>query len=212
MEANYWHNKWKANEIGFHEGQVNSLLAAHIGALDLPERARVFLPLCGKTADIGWLLSRGYRVVGAELSRLAIDQLFEDLGVTPQVEECGSLLHYQAGRIDIFVGDVFDLTQDMLGPVDVVYDRAALVALPSDLRERYATHLVEITATAPQFLITFDYDQSVMPGPPFSIPQAMVRDLYAESFSITSLASEPVVGKLKGVVDAIEEAWLLTSR
>ena len=212
MEHSFWHSKWEANEIGFHEGQVNSLLASHIGALDLPEGARVFLPLCGKTADIGWLLSKGYRVAGAELSRIAIDQLFEDLGISPVVEERGSLLQYRAEGIAIFVGDIFDVTAEALGAVDAVYDRAALVALPDSLRARYATHVSAITGNARQFLITFDYDQSVMPGPPFSITQSMVRSMYAESFDIASLASEPVAGKLKGIVDAMEEAWILTAR
>lgn len=209
MDTDFWLEKWNRNEIAFHQGETNSMLISHIGALSLPKGSRVFVPLCGKTLDIAWLLSRGFRVAGIELSDLAIQSLFEELGVKPDVTRSGKLKRYSAPDIDIFVGDLFDLSQDMLGAVDAVYDRAALVALPADLRKRYALHVAEVTRTCPYLLICFEYDQAVMQGPPFSIGQAELVRLYAPHYELTSLSSADVPGGLKGICPALETAWML---
>ena len=141
MEHDFWHDRWQSGRIGFHESEPNPLLVKHFPALSLADNARVFVPLCGKTLDIGWLLSKGYRVAGAALSELAIEQLFEELGVAPDISPLGELKRYSADSIDIFVGDVFNLTADMLGAVDAVFDRAAFVALPEHMRSAYAPHI-----------------------------------------------------------------------
>jgi thiopurine S-methyltransferase len=169
----------------------------------------VFLPLCGKTLDIAWLLSRGYRVAGAELSRLAIEQLFAGLGVEPEITRVGDHDRYSAQGIDIFVGDIFALSGKILGPVDAVYDRAALVALPEAMRNRYTAHLMAITGKAPQLLISYEYDQSRLEGPPFSIRNAEVRRHYADNYDLALLASQDVPGGLKGQCAATENVWLL---
>ena len=83
-------------------------------------------------------------IVGAELSELAIDELFNDLGITPTISSVGALAHYRAKDIDIFVGDIFDVSAEVLGLVDAVYDRAALVALPVNMRDQYTSHLMKI--------------------------------------------------------------------
>lgn len=60
METSFWHRRWLNNEIGFHQSEVNPFLLEHFSALQLPPGRRVFVPLCGKTLDIGRLLSQGY--------------------------------------------------------------------------------------------------------------------------------------------------------
>ncbi len=212
MDATFWHDKWARNEIGFHGGEAHPLLVQHLGALALPPGGRMFLPLCGKSLDIHWLLAQGHRVAGAELSPLAIAQLFDELGVKPEVSVQGEVTQHHADGIDIFVGDIFQLTPGQLGPVDAVYDRAALVALPAEVRTRYAAHLKRLTALAPQLLICFDYDQSLQAGPPFSVPRAEVAQHYGADFRLSLLASESLVGGLKGRCAAQEEAWLLSQR
>ncbi len=209
MEADFWHERWDTNQIAFHEGAGNALLTKHFAAHFPKPGARVFLPLCGKTRDFAWLMAQGRRVVGAELSATAIDQLFAEMDLTPEVTETGDGLWYRGPGIDVYVGDIFRLTRAALGPVDVVYDRAALVALPPDMRARYVSHLMEITGTAPQFLICFDYDQKEMPGPPFSVPDVEVKAHYAGSYTVSRIDRKPVEGRLKGQVDATENAWLL---
>ncbi len=211
MEADFWHARWEKNEIGFHLGDANPALVKYFGKLKLAKGARVFVPLCGKTLDIGWLLGQGFRVAGAELSELAIQQLFEELGARPTVTQVGSLRKYSALSIDIFVGDIFELDAAALGQIDATYDRAALVALPPDMRTRYTAHLRAITGDAPQLLLTFEYDQSVMPGPPFSIPKDEVQDHYAKAYDVTMISSHDVPGGIKGLAPAMETIWLLTS-
>jgi thiopurine S-methyltransferase len=172
----------------------------------------VFLPLCGKTRDIHWLLANGYRVAGAELSPLAVEQLFAELGVAPDIAEAGALSRYSTEGIDIFAGDIFALSRDRLGPVDAIYDRAALVAFADDMRGRYAAHLADIAGLASQLLISFDYDQSLLDGPPFSVTGEEIARLYRDMYDPVQLASVAVDGGLKGKCPAQETVWRLTPR
>lgn len=209
MDANFWLKKWKDNNIAFHNSEANPLLIRYFKQLSLAEGSRIFLPLCGKTLDIAWLLSHGYRVAGAELSEIAIGQLFMNLGMEPKIVEVGEIKHYSAENIDIFAGDIFDLTSRVLGSVDAVYDRAALVALPKDLRDRYTAHLMEITNKAPQMIICYEYDQTLMAGPPFSISDKEVRQHYQDSYVLNLAKSANLPNGLKGKCAAKENVWLL---
>lgn len=209
MDADFWHQQWENNDIAFHESKANPLLVKHFKELSLPSGSRIFIPLCGKTLDIFWLLSNGYSVAGAELSEMAIEQLFMDLGLEPKISRIGELTHYSAKNIDIFVGDIFDLTRTILGPVDAIYDRAALMALPEELRNRYTKHLTELTDKSPQLLICFLYDQSLMDGPPFSITDEEVNRHYGDNYDVNLIESKDVPGGVKGICAAKENAWLL---
>ncbi len=209
MDSSFWHQRWEKNEIAFHEGKANPLLVKHFNELSLPGGSRIFVPLCGKTLDIAWLLSNGYRVAGAELSPIAIEQLFMDLGVQPEKTPVGEVEQWSAHNLDIFVGDIFALSGRILGPIDGIYDRAALVAFPEAMRNRYAVHLREITGKAPQLLICYDYDQRLMDGPPFSVTSEEVQRHYADDYDVTLIASTHVPGGLKGKCPATENVWLL---
>ncbi|WNV06261.1 thiopurine S-methyltransferase [Candidatus Methylospira mobilis] len=209
MDTSFWIRKWEKNEIAFHECEANPLLVKYFKELSLVKGSRVFLPLCGKTLDIHWLLSNGYCVAGAELSKIAIQQLFEELGVIPKIKGVGELDHYSTNNVDIFVGDIFDLSREMLGPVDAIYDRAALVALPEKMRNQYAVHLTNITDKAPQLLICYEYDQSVLEGPPFSVNHEEVNKIYGDSYDLKFMESTNVLDGLKGQCAAKENVWLL---
>ena len=208
MEKEFWINKWELGQIGFHNPKPHPFLISNLDSLNLAQRSRIYLPLCGKTVDIAWLLERGFRVVGVELVRKAIDELFEELQLTPAITVVGELLHYQAENLDIFVGDVFALDQELLGPVDAIYDRAALVALPSETRIEYARHLIDSTQQAAQLLVTFEYDQAQMSGPPFSISEVEVIQHYGERFKIE--LQDQVGEAFRGSFPAIERVWSLT--
>ena len=209
MDPNFWHKRWEKNEIGFHQSAVNVLLSDHFSGLSLPQTSCVFVPLCGKTRDIAWLLSQGHRVVGVELSKLAVEELFVDLGVAPKISVQGELSRYSAPGLEIFVGDIFELSGDLLGRVDAIYDRAALVAFPTEMRGRYGAHVAAITQLAPQFLICFEYDQAVMNGPPFSIDRQKVHDVYGAHYQIEPITNRDVAGGLKGKYPAQETVWHL---
>ena len=208
MEARFWHQKWNDNNIGFHEQKPNDFLTGNFGRLKLAHNTRIFLPLCGKTLDIAWILSKGYKIVGAELSPLAIEQLFETLKLTPKITDIGNLQLFSAPNIDIFVGDIFDVSSKMLGKIDAVYDRAALVALPQDMRSRYTQHLMKITNNAAQLLVCFEYDQSLTQGPPFSIDEAEIRKHYAPYYALNLVDSRDMGGMVRGISIGNENVWL----
>lgn len=210
MHHDFWHQRWQTNQIGFHLPEANPFLVKHFSSLDLPSGARVFLPLCGKTIDIHWLLSQGFRVAGAELSQIAIEDLFASLQLTPSITTFGDLVLYSAPNIDIFVGDIFSLTPRLLGKVDAVYDRAALVALPKDMRQQYTAHLMALTLTAPQLLICFEYDQAIHAGPPFSVQADEIKQHYAHAYELERLESLEMAEGLKGKYPATEQVWLLS--
>jgi thiopurine S-methyltransferase len=212
MDASFWHNRWQTNQTGWHERAVNPLLIRHFPSLNIPPCGRVFVPLCGKSLDLGWLLSRGYAVAGAELSELAVTQLFAELGMEPHISEVGKHRLFRGEKIDIFVGDLFDLSREILGPVDAIYDRAALVALPEAMRVRYTAHLKTITDLAPQLVIGYEYDQTVVPGPPFSVTADELHRHYGDSYALTPLARIDVPNGLKGKCPATEHVWRLDKR
>ncbi|NER84055.1 MAG: thiopurine S-methyltransferase [Leptolyngbya sp. SIO1D8] len=209
MDSSFWLQRWETNNIGFHRSEANPILVEYFKALSLEKDSRIFVPLCGKTLDIAWLLSNGYQVAGAELIAMAIEQLFMELKVEPKISDVGEVKHYSATNIDIFVGDIFDVSHKILGPVDAIYDRAALVALPGEMRNRYTAHLIEITDKAPQLLVSYEYDQNLMSGPPFSVSNKEVDKHYRESYDLTLVRSEDVPGRLKGKCAAKENIWLL---
>lgn len=209
MEPEFWHQRWAENDIGFHEAEANTLLVKHFHLLGVDEGSRIFLPLCGKTRDIAWLLSNGYQVVGIELSEVAIKELFADLEIIPEISQVDKLKRYSGQHIEIYVGDIFDLSSEVLGSVDAIYDRAALVALPTEIRNRYSVQVQTITNRSPQLLICFEYNQSLMSGPPFSINADEVTRQYDNSYHFTLVESIDVIGGLKGKCPAQEHAWIL---
>ena len=209
MEPTFWHNRWQTNQTGWHERAVNPLLITHFPSLNVPPGRRVFVPLCGKSLDLGWLLAQGYAVAGAELSELAVTQLFLELGIEPTISEVGKHKHFHGEKIDIFVGDLFDLSRKLLGPVDAVYDRAALVALPDAMRVQYTEHLKSLTSLAPQLVIGYEYDQTIVPGPPFSVTSDELHRHYSDSYTLTPLARINVPNGLKGKCPATEHVWRL---
>jgi thiopurine S-methyltransferase len=103
VDANFWHRR-ERNEPAFHQREANPLLVKYFDTLSLSKRGRVFLPLCGKTLDIHWLLSNGYRVAGSELSIVAVKQLFSELAIEPKIIAIDDIHHHSADNIDIFVG------------------------------------------------------------------------------------------------------------
>lgn len=209
MDTNFWHQKWNNNEIGFHKSEANPILIKHFDSLSLKKGSRIFIPLCGKTLDISWFLDNGYKVVGVELVELAIQQLFQNLQVEFKLEEKGNFKHYFSDNIDIFVGNCFELSSDIIGHIDAIYDRASLVALPEEMRKQYTSHLIDITKKAPKLLVTFDYNQEEMSGPPFSISKDEVMEHYEKVYNINLLETIDSTGSLRGSFNVNENVWLL---
>jgi thiopurine S-methyltransferase len=211
MDPDFWLARWREGRTAFHESAPNTLLAKYADRLGAPPK-RVFVPLCGKSLDLAHLASLGHEVVGVEVSPIAADAFFENL--TPTRAQVGPFEAVTAGSVTILVGDAFALTRELLGPVDAVYDRAALVALPPELQEKYADLVLSLLSPgAPILLITFDYDTSKMQGPPFSVNSERVEQLFGGRCLLERFEQRAVEDRPKFVeAGAIETAWLLTVR
>lgn len=209
MEPDFWHLRWQKNEIAFHEDSGNSLLKQYFESWQLPKIARVFVPLCGKTNDLGWFLSKGIGVVAVELNEEAVKALFEDLGVEPIIEAQSTVSKYSVENLTVYVGDFFALTAEDIGDIQGVFDRGALVALPNALRDRYSQHLRLITHYCSQFVVTYDYKQSLFAGPPFSVTHEMIEQLYQQDYRITQVYRGQVDGGFRTHDEVYEAVYLL---
>ena len=194
MEADFWHNRWENNLTGFHLNEVNPYLKANWSVLNLKIDSRIFVPLCGKSLDLIWLAAQGHQVIGCELSDLAVEAFFSDNKLTVERSQIGDLELWQSEKVSIFCGDIFNLTPELLGEVDAVYDRASLIALPPAMRQDYAAKMSELTQSAPKLLITLEYEQEKMDGPPFSVSENEVNALYEAKYQVKQLSAQDVLG------------------
>ncbi len=220
MDHDFWQQRWQNNEIGFHQETINPWLAYYYGEKGAPaeKRAtlRVFVPLCGKSRDMLWLVQNGYRVVGNELCDLAVRDFFKESKLQHSVDYAGEHTHYQGDGIDILQGDFFTLDREQIGEVSDVFDRAALIALPPDMRRQYAGKMTELlTPGTRMLLVTMTYPQQEMDGPPFSVDEEEVHALYAENFGIDKLAARNTLQdeprfQQRGLTALSETAYKLT--
>ena len=188
MHAEFWQARWSRSEIGFHQPEINPYLARYWSSLHLPVGARVLVPLCGKSLDMGWLVAQGHRVLGVELAQKAVEDFFEEHGLTPHVAHEGDFQVYRAGNLEIFCGDFFALDAEQLSDCAAFYDRAALIALPAEMRARYVAHLsATLPAACQGLLVTLDYPQEQMSGPPFAVADGEVRQLFGDGWQLQAL-------------------------
>jgi thiopurine S-methyltransferase len=189
MDPTFWRERWQKQDIGFHQPAFHDLLQAHWPQLGLAQGAQVFVPLCGKSLDMVWLAEQGHRVIGAELSEIAIDDFFTERGLAPVTGTIGRFTVQSADAYEFWCGDIFELPGEAVAGAAAVYDRAALVAFPPSMQERYAGTLTALApAGAPILLITLDYDQTQMAGPPFAVPRRQVHRLFADRHDVAEIA------------------------
>ncbi len=218
MEPNYWLERWQRNETGWHVAGPNPWLVEHAHRLGLSPGDKVFVPLCGKSEDLIWLREQGWHPLGIELSRQAIEQFHDEHGLATEGCGCGVLQAWESESLSIYCGDVFDLLPEDLQGARAVWDRAALVALNPEQRQRYAAHLARLLPSGSRILlVTFDYEQSEMDGPPFAVLEAEVSALFDANFTREALGRKDVFAnnarfKERGMTRLFEEGWLLTRR
>lgn len=204
MQPEFWHQRWSENQIGFHQAAPTPLLLKHWPALGIAPGARVFVPLAGKSLDMAWLASQGHRVLGIELSQLAVEQFFSEHGLQPDIHETQYGRHYVAKGIELICGDAFALDTEALRECAAVFDRAALIALPPELRLRYAHELyAALPAGCRGLLITLEYPQHERAGPPFSVPQEEVASLYSDAWQIDLLERQPILPDHPGYIGGV---------
>lgn len=188
MEAAFWLERWELGQTAFDQQQPHRWLGDQWPSLELATDATVFVPLCGRSVDMVWLAEQGHRVIGVELARSAVEDFFAGVGLEPSIETVGTLDVYRAGPFELWVGDLFELTAEMLAPVRAVYDRASLVALPPEMRGRYVEHLTSVLPTqAVWYLVSFSYDQNEMGGPPFSVSLDEIAQRFSPAWTIDTV-------------------------
>ncbi len=213
----YWLDRWECDDISFHQTDVNLYLNKYWPELKLAYGSKVFVPLCGKSRDMLWLNEKGHAVLGIELSKLAVQAFFQENNYTPHCETNDKFEVFRFNDLSILYGDFFDLNKNDLATVIAVYDRASIVALPPEMRERYANHLMNILPPGTQILlITFDYPQSEMAGPPFAVSPDEIKQLYQQHADIHLLAQSDVLEqnprfKERGLSRIQETVFLLTT-
>ena len=222
MNSKFWQQRWQEGRIGFHQFDVNPELIKHFSTLALPIGSRVLVPLCGKSVDMVWLAHAGYDVVGIELVESAVQAFFIEQNITPTITEFTSaadgstLKRYQgqlAGQtISLWVADIFVLSPTAIGGIAAVYDRAALIALPADVRPDYSKRIYKLSNNAPQLLITLNYDQSKKDGPPFSISLEQLKQYYDANYEIIELESQSSTLNSAAELSVTEHVWLLNKK
>ena len=200
MHRDFWLQRWQDGQIGFHRDDVMPLLQKHWPALQLPTGSQVFVPLCGKSLDLHWLAAQGHRVLGVELSPLAVAQFFAEAGLEPVRHRSRHGEHFVAGPIEIVLGDAFGLDAELLADVQGVYDRAALIALPPEMRPRYTELHARLPASCQDLLITLEYPQEQKSGPPFSVDEEDVHATYARDWNIDLLERRDILAEQPGFI------------
>ncbi|MFM2286992.1 MAG: hypothetical protein RL684_135 [Pseudomonadota bacterium] len=215
MEADFWLQRWQNQQTAFDQAAAHPLLQRHWDALGCAPGAQVLVPLCGRSLDMDWLLARGHTVLGVELSPLAAEAWFGAHALEPLRTADGAFTRLQAAGCAILVGDFFALEPRHVAQVVAWYDRAALVALPLPMRQRYVALLAQLLAPATRgLLVSMDYPPEQITPPPFSVPAPDLQRLLAGAYTaellerVDTFAQEPRLAA-RGLRSMHEEAWLL---
>ena len=218
MQPSFWHERWERAEIGFHKQEINTHLQQFWKGLELRAGQRVFVPLCGKSLDLLWLAGEGHPVTGVELSPVAVEAFFAENGLTPRRTQDGAFEVWEVDEIRILLGDFFALEPRQVADCAGVYDRASLIALPPAMRERYARHLDALLPPGVRvLLVTMEYDQTVLPGPPFAVSDAEVRARYGAAYDIEWLYTRDALSdesrwRDRGLTWLLEKVYRLSHR
>ncbi|WP_372964429.1 thiopurine S-methyltransferase [Marinobacter sp.] len=218
MEHEFWHERWEKNQTGFHEGTVNKYLQDHWQELAGSGTDAVFVPLCGKAHDMWWLHDRGHPIIGVELSDIACKDFFEEAAEKAMVHPGEPFITFKHDNLQLWCGDFFQLVPEDLKHIRLVYDRAALIALPPEMRKRYVEHLTAVTPDdITMLLITLDYDSNEMKGPPFNVSDEEVHTLYGDDYNITQILRQDMArdnpfAKRRGLRNGAKESVFKLTR
>ncbi len=215
MEKKFWHDRWEDNQIGFHQEEINHYLQQYWSTLNQPIDTRIFVPLCGKSRDMLWLLEQGYQVLGIELSPIAVEAFFQENNLKADVIKHNGLELWSCDELVIICGDFFSLTPESVADCQSIYDRASLIAMPPAMRPAYADKMHQLfPVPRPTLLISMTYPQSEMKGPPFSVTDEEVKSFYSAHFEIHTLLNEDILEQnprfiKRGLTQMSETVYLL---
>jgi thiopurine S-methyltransferase len=216
VQPDFWLNRWRAAQIGFHQAAVDRHLKAYWPLLKLPLDSPVFVPLCGKSLDLMWLRERGHLVTGVELSPVALESFVMEHGIPARRRVLADFDVFEAEGLKLYRGDFFKLTRAQLGNSTAVYDRAALISWTPEARQSYVKQLTSLTSPGTQtLLIAVEYPPEQMQGPPFPLTRETIENLYAGHYSIEELARHEILEleprlKARGLTELREVCYRMT--
>jgi len=211
---NQWESRWEEGRIGFHLSEVNSYLTRFCDQFLNQNFESVFVPLCGKTLDLFWLSEKTKKVVGVELVRKAVESFFDENNINFTIQQVRKFKLFKNVKIEIFQGDFFDLTIQDIGQFFAIYDRASIVSMDFSSRQRYVDHLMSFLFVGGKILlITLDYEQYQMAGPPYSVPFDEIKKLFSKYGSVELLETCDVIDdrlRNKGLEAVLERVYIIT--
>jgi thiopurine S-methyltransferase len=216
VQPDFWLNRWRTAQIGFHQTAVDRHLQAYWPLLKLPANSRVFVPLCGKSLDLLWLRDQGHAVIGVELSPLALESFLMEHGIPARRRLLADFDVYEADGLTLFCGDLFKLTPALLGDVSGVYDRAAQISWTPALQQPYVEHLTGLTRAGTQtLLIAVEYPPEQMSGPPFPLTRNTIDSLYTRHYTIEELGRHEILEleprlRARGLTELREVCYRMT--
>jgi thiopurine S-methyltransferase len=220
MDIAFWNERWGRGQTGFHQHHINPYLGYYYGEkgppLEKRSELKVFVPLCGKSRDLWWLQQNGYETLGVECSELAVEQFFTEQQLNYSKMNTERHVSYKSGKLEILLGDFFTLQADDIGNITDIFDRASLIALPKEMRREYVNKVTELQKPGTRtLLITLTYAENEMDGPPFSVSEKELNELYRDNFNIEKLAARNILEdeprfKDKGLTTLMETAYKLT--
>ena len=222
QEQQQWWIRWQEGRIGFHLPEVNPLLIRHVHSLATDthpnERSCILVPLCGKSKDLIWLQSHFHKVIGVELVPQAVEAFFEENQITPTYSQRDSFATYLHGNLALLQGDIFQMSSKYLEdhPIQAIFDRASLIALPDKLRKNYVALLRSLgSSNTKLLLVTLAYEEGTISGPPHSIPENKIFELFAFATNIEQLEKQDILPESPnfqkaGLRWAYEAVYLIT--
>jgi len=212
-QVEFWQQRWLNNQTGFHEGQVNEYLEKYLSQLSLNNKASLFLPLCGKSHDIIWLTKQGYNVIGVECSELAVKAFFEENNLSANIKQHNNFTIWQANTITIYCGDFYQLESIWFDSVSAIFDRAALIALPVEQRQSYINQIIKLCPNAAVLLVSLEYQQNEMDGPPFAVSEQEINNLFKNHYNLNKLLANDILAendkfKERGLHSLYEKVFL----
>ena len=210
---NHWKSRWQEDRIGFHLNEVNHYLMRFSDQLLHHNPDRVFVPLCGKTLDLYWLKTKTKKVIGVELVSKAVLDFFAENNIDYLSQHDETLQKFSSKSIDIYLGDFFDLDPEQTSSFKAIYDRASIVAIEKLERKKYVDHLISfLEQTGRILLITIEYNQNQMEGPPYSVPAEEIESLFAPLGSVKRLETCDILDdrfRNKGLTCLLENVFLI---
>ena len=216
MKIEFWEQRWDEGSIGFHLSEVNPYLVKYWPQVNAAKDATVLVPMCGKSLDMMWFVSQGLNVLGVECSEKAIRAFSDEQKLDLKSNKHKRFVAHISPGLSMLEGDFFHLDREDLSNVSVVYDRASLVALPAAMRKQYVDLLAKnLPDRVSILLVTIEYDQVLMSGPPFSLSSDEVERLYKPHFLVEKLHQQDVLNeqprfKQKGLDMMIERVYKIS--